>query len=110
MSRLSLGLAAGLLAVLTLAGPHDLAAQQPKGQDKQDKKDKKQPDKQKTPEKQKTTPEKKPEPEKKAEPEPTPPEEPEVVAPGLPSPLELVRGLREQGMSDLAMELIKDLE
>jgi hypothetical protein len=113
MSRVSIGLAglcAGLLAILALDGPlGSLAAQQP---------DKKQPDK-KTTTPDKKTPEKKPadkkepekkEPEKKAEAEAMPPDEPVEIATGLPSPLELVRGLREQGMSDLALEYLKDLE
>jgi hypothetical protein len=109
MSRASIGLAglaAGLLVILTLDGP--LGAQQPGKQP-----DKKQPDKKATtPEKK--APEKKPpekkEAEKKPEAEAVPPDEPEVIAAGLPSPLELVRGLREHGLSDLALEYLKDLE
>lgn len=111
MSRLPIGLAglvAGLVAVLALDGPlSPLAAQQPKQPEK------KQPEKKPaTPEKKPATPEKKPAtPEKKPEtPEPVPPDEPVVLTAGLPSPLELVRGLREQGMSDLALEYLKDLE
>src|SRR5262249_54902760 len=55
-------------------------------------------------------PTEKKEPEKKPEAEAVPSDEPMEIAGGLPSPLELVRGLREQGMSDLALELLKDLE
>ncbi|MFO0797402.1 MAG: hypothetical protein U0804_07975 [Gemmataceae bacterium] len=50
-------------------------------------------------------------PDPKAQPKPPEPTEPEVPAiDGPPSPLELVRGLRQEGQSDLAVELIAELE
>jgi hypothetical protein len=41
---------------------------------------------------------------------PTPAQPPADLPPGPPSPLELVRGLREGGSADLALEYLKDLE
>lgn len=36
--------------------------------------------------------------------------QPPASSPALPSPLDLVRGLREQGMPDMALELLKEIE
>ena len=64
----------------------------------------------------KTEPPKKIEPPKKAEPKPpdakpaAPPEPTPELALGAANPLDLVRGLRDHGMADLALELLKDLE
>src|SRR5215213_5008677 len=41
---------------------------------------------------------------------PAPAQPPADLPPGLPSPLELVRALREQGSADLAIDYLTDLE
>ena len=46
----------------------------------------------------------------KAPPEYTPTEVPVLILDGAPSPLELVRGLREQGMSDFALDYLHEVD
>jgi hypothetical protein len=71
----------------------------------------------KTPDPKGKTPEPKPQPKPKpADPkspapkEPQPDEPPPPLPLGTPNPLDLVRGLRDQGMADLALEYLRDLE
>ncbi len=93
-------------------GPADTTAQQKVDPKQPPKVDPKQPPKtepkaQPKPPDPKAQP-KPPEPKVQPQPEPTEPEPPAIDGP--PSPLELVRGLRQEGQSDLAIELIGELE
>jgi hypothetical protein len=91
-------------------GPADTTAQQKADPKQPPKVEPKQPPKVE-PKAQPKPPEPKAQP-KPADPKPPEPAEPEPPPPldGPPSPLELVRGLRQEGQSDLAIELIGELE